>query len=113
MPTEVKEADKMTGVHSPPFFCDVIADMQAIKGGRKGRACNKDYISPKMGFRCNSECSVKTIHQANDGKYTTPDDEKVICISKASAAISAKANKSAPGMVHAWVGQKVTLLTSS
>ncbi len=48
-----------------------------------------------MGFRLDSKCSVKTIHQANGGKYTKADDEKVIGISKASAAISANISKSA------------------
>jgi hypothetical protein len=96
MPTEAKEVDTPTDVCSLPFFCDVIADMQAIEGGRKGCAGNKDYTSSKMCFRLDSKCSVKTIQQANDRKYTTADDEKVIGISKASAAIFAKASKLAP-----------------
>jgi hypothetical protein len=76
----------------------VIADMQAIEGGRRGQARSKEYLSPKMGFRLESKPSVKTFHRANNGIYTIANDENVIGrISKASsAAISAKVGMSAP-----------------
>ena len=41
---------------------------RAAEGSKSGR--KKEHTAPEMCFRLGGNCSVQTIHGANDGKYT-------------------------------------------
>ncbi len=42
----------------------------AAEGGKLGR--KKEHTAPKMCFKLGGDRSVKTIHEANNGKHTKP-----------------------------------------
>jgi hypothetical protein len=56
-------------VCSLPFFQDILAVTRVVEGRKSGRK-NKQ-TAPDMCFRLGGNCSIQTIHGANDGKYTT------------------------------------------
>ncbi len=63
---------------------------EVSKSGRK-----KEHTAPEMCFRLGGDCSVQTIHGANDGKYTktTKPCAELGFGTKASAAAPATANQ--------------------
>jgi hypothetical protein len=76
-----------------PFFQDVLAATHAAEGNKSGR--KKEHTAPDMCFRLGGDCSVQTIHGANDGKYTTTTKPGAVLGigTQASAAPSATANQ--------------------
>ncbi len=80
-------------VHSLPFFQDVLAATRTAEGRKSGRK-NK-HTAPDMCFRLGGNCSIQTIHGANDGKYTTTTKPGAVpgIGTQASAAASATANQ--------------------
>jgi hypothetical protein len=82
-----------SNVCSLPFFQDVLAATRVAEGSKSGRKI--EHTAPYMCFRLGSNCSVQTIHGANDGKYTTTTvPGAVLGIgTQASAAASATANQ--------------------
>jgi hypothetical protein len=65
----------------------------AAEGSELGR--KKEHTAPEMCFRLGGDCSVQTIHEANDGKYTQTTEPGVEQDfgTKASAATPATANQ--------------------
>jgi hypothetical protein len=57
----------LSGVCSLPFFQDVLAVARAVEGSKSER--NKDHTAPIMCFKLGRDCSVQTIHGANNRKY--------------------------------------------
>jgi hypothetical protein len=51
-----------------PFFQEVLAVTCMAEESKLGR--KKEYTAPKMCFKLGGNCSVQTIHGANNGKYT-------------------------------------------
>jgi hypothetical protein len=83
----------LSDVRSLPFFQDVLAATCAADGRKFGRK-NK-HTAPDMCFRLGGDCSVHTIHGANDGKYTTTTKPGAVpgIGTQASAATSATADQ--------------------
>ena len=65
---------------------------RAAEGSKSGR--KKEHTAPEMCFGLGGDCSVQTIHGANDGKYTKPTKPGVEpgFGTKASAAAPATAD---------------------
>jgi hypothetical protein len=57
----------LSDVCSLPFFQDVLAVTRVAEVSKSGR--KKKHTAPEMCFRLGGDCSVQTIHGANDGKY--------------------------------------------
>jgi hypothetical protein len=55
----------LSDVCSLPFFQDVLAVTCAAEVSKLGR--KKEHTSPEMCFRLGGNCSIQTIHGANDG----------------------------------------------
>jgi hypothetical protein len=83
----------LSDVCSLPFFQDVLAATRAEEGRKSGRK-NK-HTAPDMCFRLGGNHSIKTIHEANDRKYTTTAKPSAVpgIGTQASAATSATANQ--------------------
>jgi hypothetical protein len=83
----------LSDVHSLPFFQDILA-ATCVAEGRKSGSKNK-HTAPDMCFRLGGNCSIQTIHGANDRKYmTTTKPGAVLGIgTQASAAASATADQ--------------------
>ena len=60
----------LSDVCALPFFQDVLAVTRAAEGSKLGR--KKEHTAPETCFRLGGDCSIQTIHGANDGKYTKP-----------------------------------------
>jgi hypothetical protein len=80
----------LSDVRSLPFFQDVLTAAEGSKSGRK-----KEHTAPDMCFRLGSDCSVQSIHGANDGKYTTTTKPGAVpgIGTQASTAASATADQ--------------------
>ena len=83
----------LSDVCSLPFFQDILAVTRAAEGSKLGR--KKEHTAPEMCFRLGGNCSVQTIHGANDGKYTktTKPSAELGFGAKASAAAPATADQ--------------------
>ncbi len=83
----------LSDVCSLPFFQDVLAVTRAAEVSKLGR--KKEHTALEMCFRLGDDCSVQTIHGANDGKYTktTKPGAEPGFGTKASAAAPATANQ--------------------
>jgi hypothetical protein len=57
----------LSDVCSLPFFQDAFAVARAAEGSKSGQ--KKDHTAPKKCFKLGGDCSVQTIHGANDGQY--------------------------------------------
>jgi hypothetical protein len=58
----------LSDVHSLPFFQDLLAVAYTSELSKSGR--EKDHTAPKMCFKLGSNCSLQTIHGANNRDYT-------------------------------------------
>ncbi len=83
----------LSDVCSLPFFQDILAMTHAAEVSKLGR--KKEHTAPEMCFRLGGDCSVQTIHGANDGKYTktTKPSAEPGFGTKASTATPAIANQ--------------------
>ena len=83
----------LSDVCSLPFFQDVLAVTRAAEGSKLGR--KTEHTAPEMCFRMGGNCSIQTIHRANDGKYTKTTEPGVELGfgTKASAAAPATADQ--------------------
>jgi hypothetical protein len=83
----------LSDVRSLPFFQDVLAVTRATEVSKLGR--KKEHTAPEMCFRLGGNCSVQTIHGANDRKYTktTKPGAELGFGTKASAAAPATADQ--------------------
>jgi hypothetical protein len=83
----------LSDVCSLPFFQDVLVATRVAEGRKSGR--KNEHTAPDMCFRLGRNCSVQTIHRANDGKYTTTTKPGAVpgIGTQASAAASATADQ--------------------
>jgi hypothetical protein len=83
----------LSDVCSLPFFQEILAATRAAEVSKSGR--KKEHTAPEMCFRLGGDCSVQTIHGANDGKYTktTKPGAEPGFGTKASVATPATANQ--------------------
>jgi hypothetical protein len=83
----------LSDVCSLPFFQDVLAATRVAVGRNSGR--KDEHTAPDMCFRLGSDCSVQTIHGANNGKFTSTTKPGTVpgIGTQASAAASATANQ--------------------
>jgi hypothetical protein len=94
MTPQDKQIDEiLSDVRSLPFFQDVFAVACATEGSKSG--IKKDHTAPKMCFKLGGNCSIQTIHGANNAKYakTTKPGAALGIGTQASAAAPATANQ--------------------
>ncbi len=92
-PKDIQIDGILSDVCSLPFFQDVLAATCTAEGRKSGR--KNEHTAPDMCFKLDGDCSVQTIHGANDRKYTTTTKPSALSIigTQASAAASARANQ--------------------
>jgi hypothetical protein len=73
-PQDNQVEEILSDVCSLPFFHDVLVVTHAAEVSKSGR--KKEHTAPEMCFKLGGDCSVQTIHGANDGKYTKTTDRR-------------------------------------
>ncbi len=83
----------LSDVCSLSFFQDFLVVTCATEGSKSGR--KKEHTAPKMCFKLGGNCSVQTIHGANNRKHTKPTNPGAEpgVSTQASAAAPATANQ--------------------